>query len=86
MYKCLECGNSFEDPRQVETDCGYDTEYTHIPYIFCDELCPFCGAENITDDVISCDNCGEWFSWDEVVYGDSGEKYCDDCANVLGVN
>lgn len=49
MYRCSDCLEVFEKPDTICTDCGYDTEYVHIPYYCYDDLCPYCGSDDIEE-------------------------------------
>ena len=48
MFKCVECGRVFDEPKIWREDYG---EY------MCG--CPFCGGN--FEDAVRCDDCGEWF-------------------------
>ena len=72
MYRCLDCGRIFEDPKNyVETHgfmCGPYEEWTG---------CPDCSGSY--EEVFECDICGKYFTEDELTDG-----LCDSCNGEVG--
>ena len=58
MYKCLECGLKFEEPKIYTEDCSpaSSLEYGFIQGY---KGCPACEGDYI--EICECDNCQEWF-------------------------
>ena len=44
MYRCKECGKTFDEPDSYEENMG---EYWGAPAYDTFYICPFCGDENI---------------------------------------
>ena len=75
MYKCVECGNLFEEGEQVtwEEDRG---EFWGSPCIERMSGCPICGGDY--EEAKPCKICGGYEGIDEC------EEYCNECkADVL---
>lgn len=69
MFKCLECGNIFEDGEQKtwEEEHGLDTPpYEKV------KACPQC--KGTYTEAEQCQKCGEWFDKYDLTSG-----LCDDC-------
>lgn len=68
MYKCLECGSVFEEPKFYKESRPYGSGFVF------EELsgCPSCGEG--FDEAFECDCCGEYFTKDEMIDG-----VCKDC-------
>ena len=49
MYRCENCGETFEEPKIVCEDHGYDTEICHIPYYEYVDHCPICDSTDIEE-------------------------------------
>ena len=49
MWRCENCGETFEEPKIIREDHGYDTEYTHIPYYEYVDYCPICDSTDIEE-------------------------------------
>lgn len=63
MFKCMDCGCTFEEPETTREfhglDYGYENQYS----------CPYCGSTDYEDSV-GCSICGNW-AW--------GSCFCEDC-------
>ena len=73
MYKCIECGAIFEEPKTWEE---YRGEYWGCP---CSETmsgCPECRGDY--EEAVECTRCGEWCFEDEL---DDG--LCEVCQDEL---
>jgi hypothetical protein len=68
MYKCLECGAVFEEPKFYKESRPYGSGFAF------EELsgCPSCGEG--FENAYKCDSCGEYFTRDEMIDG-----VCKDC-------
>ena len=64
MYKCLHCGNEFEDIDRRHYDCGTGVW---------EEYCPNCGSEDF-EEADKCEICGEIFPESETENG-----VCKEC-------
>lgn len=65
MVRCERCKGVFEE-RELDSRYSYDTGRY--------DVCPDCGGEDF-EEVIRCENCGEWVSCEE-----ADEGFCPDCA------
>ena len=71
MYKCLDCKEVFEEPKEYSED--------RTPYGGSGEIiehytaCPYCGGAY--KEAFVCEKCGEYFTKDELNY----DGLCDDC-------
>ena len=67
-YRCNECGNVFDED-----------EFKRVRYIGgeTEDFCPFCDNDDF-EEVEQCDDCGEWFSPNEL-YGCLHSLYCEEC-------
>lgn len=71
MYKCLDCGEVFDTPKQGS---DFKTEYfgkTVTHYI---SVCPNCGSDEL-DTAERCELCGEWHS--------GSLDYCAECEDII---
>lgn len=70
MYKCMECGNLFEDGEEKmwREDMG---EYFGSPCYMEMKGCPACGGAY--DDVEQCKICGKY----------STDYFCDECVHEV---
>lgn len=79
MYKCLDCGHVFEEPKRVNADDYYGVsgmfESRSTTYY---DVCPEC--EGSIEEAKQCEICGEYFMDDELTdtteYINGG---CGDC-------
>lgn len=71
-YTCLDCGETFDEPKRWEETHGLDTP----PYEQWSG-CPFCGGAYAS--TIVCDGCGEAITGDYIRIELSGEHFCDSC-------
>ena len=70
MYKCLECGNLFEEGEQKRMrECV--GEYWGSPAYQEYAVCPCCGGSY--EEISPCKLCGGYESLE------SGEQYCENC-------
>lgn len=69
MFKCLECGHIFDQPRIIEESRGECFGYEAYERI---GVCPVCGGEY--DEGEKCEICGEIYSQNEI-----HEGVCDRC-------
>ena len=72
MYTCLDCGETFDDPKRWSERHGLETP----PY---EEMsgCPYCGGPYYP--TILCDGCGQPITGDYVQIETTGDRYCDEC-------
>ena len=49
MWRCENCGETFDEPKIVCEDHGYDTEICHIPYYEYVDHCPICDSTDIDE-------------------------------------
>jgi DNA-directed RNA polymerase subunit RPC12/RpoP len=69
MYICRDCGEHFEEPKEVVEMEGYG----HCLYSY---ECPACGGDY--EEAVTCLECGELFLEDDLTEG-----YCTKCEKVL---
>lgn len=70
MYKCCECGETFETPATIKEERGEFWGMTCYEEI---SICPYCKSSEF-DDMIKCPACGE--------YMDSDRDYCENCIEI----
>lgn len=60
MYKCLDCGLVFEEPKKYSEDCTPGGAFEGGSFIqyFCG--CPWCAGA--FEEVSECSNCGEYYT------------------------
>lgn len=46
MYKCEDCGKSFDEPKKEKEIIGADNQTAIIEYYYC----PYCESSNINND------------------------------------
>ena len=68
MYKCLECGEAFSDPKTVCDYVPYGSTTVPLPSTYC----PNCGGD--FEEAYPCQDCGEYFLKDEL-----NGFFCLDC-------
>lgn len=68
MFKCLECGAVFDEPKIVNDSVTYGK--VSVPRTFAS--CPHCDSG--FDEAYPCKDCGEYFLADEL-----HSFYCKDC-------
>lgn len=75
MYKCLHCGEIFDEPDKKRFElCRIDG----VPQYANDDVCPCCGAScDEFEDVYQCDECGEYVRYDEL--SDAEDVICKEC-------
>lgn len=86
MYKCSECENRFEEPKQkqicFETEYGVSNLFDSRTFTTV-SVCPYCEDSGI-EELVKCDVCEEWFEEDELEdtteYINGGVGYaCEQC-------
>lgn len=76
MYKCVECGMVFEEPKMYSEDCtpyGGSGEYGFINKYY---GCPNC--EGNYEKAVKCSICEEYYIENELNYIDDG-YVCENC-------
>jgi DNA-directed RNA polymerase subunit RPC12/RpoP len=68
MYRCLDCGEIFAEPKKGATS-HYEVDTRQYEP---EDVCPYCGHDEF-EEVILCPWCEENY----IVEG--GEYFCDDC-------
>jgi hypothetical protein len=68
MFKCLECGAVFDEPKTWGESRPYGEGCAYEAF----SGCPSCGEG--FDEAFECDCCGEYFTKDEMIDG-----VCKDC-------
>lgn len=63
MYKCLECGYIFDEPKKVSEDLTPGGVFEGGSFINEYHVCPRCNGAY--DDVRVCNCCGDLFTYDE---------------------
>jgi hypothetical protein len=71
-YTCLDCGETFDEPKKWIERHGLDSP----PYEKFSG-CPFCGGSYTQ--TILCDGCGCPIIGDYVQIQVTGNRYCDEC-------
>lgn len=69
MFKCVECGKVFEEPKTYEEHHPYGMGYATESFA----CCPYC--ESNFEEAIQCECCGEWFLENDLEKG-----ICEECA------
>lgn len=73
MYRCEECGKTFEEPYMVKDDPSpYGVAL--IPGYYFYPVCPHCGSDVLTL-MQECPSCGDYFIGSDVL--------CNDCMATL---
>ena len=67
MYKCLDCGEVFEEPASVRETHGFADGLAETFY-----MCPYCKGNY--DEAKQCQECEEWHTEDELYSG-----WCEKC-------
>lgn len=67
MYKCLDCGEVFDEPASVRETHGFTDGFAEIFY-----MCPYCNGDY--EEVHQCKKCDEWHT-DEELY----DGWCEKC-------
>lgn len=82
MFKCLECGALFVEPKQYSEDLTPGGAFEGGSFIRSYNACPNCGGEY--EEVKQCDECGGYFTDSELI--DTSEyidghsiKCCKNC-------
>lgn len=77
VYICLDCGETFEEPKRYTETHGLDSP----PY---EEWngCPSCGGAYV--EAYRCDLCNDWIN-EEYVEIKNGYKYCENCFQIKEV-
>ena len=78
MYKCIECGEIFDEPEKVRFELF---RIDGVPQYGYDHACPCCGRVDEMEMVDKCDECGEYFRKDELITTDEG-TFCLDCSEI----
>lgn len=78
MYKCLDCGHVFEEPKQYSEDRTPGGACEGGSFIEHYTGCPLCSGAY--EEAKQCEICGEYFAYDELTdtteYINGG---CGDC-------
>lgn len=74
MYKCLDCGEEFLEPRVCHETVPYGGGEAELPEYFC---CPFCGGAYKEEK--QCEYCGKFFLEDE----SRMDVMCEECLDEL---
>jgi hypothetical protein len=78
MYKCLDCGAVFEEPKEYAEDRTPGGSFEGGSFIEHFTGCPYC--EGAYEEAKQCEICGEYFTSDELTdtteYINGG---CGDC-------
>ena len=67
MYKCLDCGEVFEEPASVRETHGFTDGFAETFY-----MCPYCNGDY--EEVHQCQECDEWHTENELYSG-----WCEKC-------
>lgn len=67
MYKCLDCGEVFDEPASVRETHGFTDGFAETFYV-----CPNCHGDY--EKAEQCDNCHEWHAENELYEG-----WCEKC-------
>ncbi len=76
MYKCLDCGYVFEEPRTYTEDRTPGGVFEGGNFIELYEGCPKCSGGY--EEVVECDDCGEFLTFEEAESRDK-RNYCLNC-------
>ena len=80
MYKCNECGETFEKPDIICDRHPYGEGYAEEEW----SVCPYCKEAGFTEiEEVTCSRCGEVILKDEARLGDCLEWLCDVCYEDL---
>ena len=74
LFVCIECKNTFEDPKKYVEKHGLDSG----PYEEWDG-CPECSGSYT--EAFQCNTCGDWITDDYIKIGD--ERYHQDCCEHI---
>lgn len=77
MYICIECGNTFENPKRWQEDRG---ECFGFPTYESMSGCPDCSG--CYTEAHRCNCCNEWID-DIYIKTDDGNRYCLNCYQVM---
>lgn len=67
MYKCLDCGEIFEEPASVRETHGFTDGFAETFY-----MCPHCNGDY--EEAKQCKECGDWHTEGELYDG-----WCEKC-------
>ena len=67
MYKCLDCGEVFEEPASVRETHGFTDGFAETFY-----MCPYCNGDY--EEAKQCQECEEWHTENELYGG-----WCEKC-------
>ena len=75
-YKCNSCEHCFDLPKAVKEPDGLDTP--PYRYSYC---CPYCGDDDYSSKIETCDNCGNGIYTGEKYYrlNSTDDVFCEDC-------
>lgn len=77
MYKCKDCGEYFENPKEIDADDYYGVSGLFgNPSNYKILCCPFC--EGDYDEVYECENCERLFTELELDEF-NGKRLCESC-------
>jgi rubredoxin len=75
MYKCLDCGHIFDEPKQYSEDRTPGGAFDGGSFIEHYTGCPFCGGSFTT--AMKCQGCDEYISIED------DYPFCTDCINNI---
>ena len=83
MYKCVECGGIFEEPKRYCDDYTPGGAFEGGSFMSYYNACPYCASNY--DEAQVCVGCGKYKI---IKYGGfiDGEFYCDNCKNEIEEN
>lgn len=77
MYKCNECKEYFEEPKQISADVLYGDYDATRPCNTKIDVCPYCESGGF-EQVYECEGCGRYFTEFELEYY-NGKLLCETC-------
>ena len=80
MYKCLECGEVFEDPKKYCDDLTPGGAFEGGSFLNYYSACPYCAGNY--EEVEECFQCGELTICEYI----DGKLLCDNCAKKIEEN
>lgn len=74
MYKCLNCGKEFKEPKVYYETVPYGSQQVRMP---ASECCPFCDGD--FEEGKKCEHCGNYF------IESKDDTNCKDCFDELQI-